>query len=317
MWNLFHNWRELRRRGVLGINCRNAEFLLPYNHRKHYPLVDNKLKTKQLAKAAGVAVPHLLGVLQVQQQVRRLPAFLDRFNDFVVKPACGSGGNGILVCSGRTPVGHRKIGGDILTPDTLREHAHDILAGMHSLGGLPDVALIEERVEFDTVFAAVTHQGVPDIRIIIFHGIPVMAMLRLPTRESNGKANLHQEAIGAGLSLATGHTMTAVWHGQIIATHPDTGHAVPGLRVPHWDEILHIASRCGSLCGLGYLGADLVLDRHRGPLLLELNARPGLAIQLANRAPLLPRLRLIEKTPGLTRFTPAEKIRFTKDHFGG
>lgn len=83
------------------------------------------------------------------------------------------------------------------------------------------------------------------------------------------------------------------------------------------NEILHIASRCGSLCGLGYLGADLVLDRHRGPMLLELNARPGLGIQLANRAPLLPRLRLIEKTPGLTHFTPAEKIRFTKDQFGG
>lgn len=317
MWNLIHNWRELRRRGVLGINRRNAEFQLPCNHRKYYPLADNKLKTKQLARAAGVAVPNLLGVVQVQQQVRRLPAFLDRFSDFVVKPACGSGGNGILVCSGRTTAGYRRIGGTILAPDTLREHAHDILAGMHSLGGMPDVALIEERIEFDTVFAAVTHQGVPDIRIILFHGIPVMAMLRLPTRESGGKANLHQGAIGAGLSLAAGHTMTAVWHGRIITTHPDTGHAVAGLRVPHWDEILHIASRCGSRCGLGYLGADLVLDRRRGPLLLELNARPGLAIQLANRAPLLPRLRLIEQTRGLAQFTPAEKIRFAKDHFGG
>ena len=317
MWNFIHNWRELRQRGVLGINRRNAEYLLPLNQREHYPLVDNKLKTKQLAIGAGVAVPKLLGVVQVQQQVRRLPGFLDRFSDFVVKPACGSGGNGIVVCSGRGPAGYHKIGGAILTPDTIREHAYDILAGMHSLGGMPDVALIEERVEFDTVFAPVTYQGVPDIRVIILHGVPVMAMLRLPTRESNGKANLHQGAIGAGLNLATGRTMTAVWHGRIIAIHPDTGQAVPGLQVPHWDEILHIAACCGSLCGLGYLGADLVLDRHRGPMLLELNARPGLGIQIANRAALLPRLRLIEKTPSLAHSTPAARIRFAKDHFGG
>ena len=194
MWNLFHNWRELRRRGVLGINRRNAEFLPPYNHRKHYPLVDNKLKTKQLAGAAGVAVPDLLGVVQVQQQVRRLPGFSTASTTLWSNPHVAV----VAMASWFVPValaGYRKIGGAILTPDTLREHAHDILAGMHSLGGMPDVALIEERVEFDTVFAAVTHQGVPDIRIIIFHGIPVMAMLRLPTRESNGKANLHQGAI--------------------------------------------------------------------------------------------------------------------------
>lgn len=317
MWHLIHNWRKLRRCGVLGINCRNAEFLLLCNHRKDYPLVDNKLKTKQLASVAGVAVPTLLGVVQAQQQVRRLPEFLDRFNDFVVKPACGSGGNGILVCSGHSAAGFRMSGGAILTRDNLREHAHDILAGMHSLGGIPDVALIEERIEFDPAFSNVTHQGVPDIRIIIFHGVPVMAMLRLPTRQSSGKANLHQGALGAGLNLATGQTMTAVWHGRITTTHPDTDHAVAGLQVPHWDEMLHIAARCGSLCGLGYLGADLVLDHHRGPMLLELNARPGLGIQLANRTPLLPRLRLIEKTPGLARFSLAERIRFTKDHFGG
>jgi alpha-L-glutamate ligase-like protein len=171
--------------------------------------------------------------------------------------------------------------------------------------------------DFDTVFSPVTHQGVPDIRIIIFHGVPVMAMLRLPTRESDGKANLHQGAIGAGLNLANGQTMTAVWHDQIITTHPDTGQPIPGLQVPHWNEILHIASRCGSLCGLGYIGADLVIDRHRGPLLLELNARPGLGIQMANLTPLLPRLRQIEHSAELIQSAPENKIQFAKDHFGG
>jgi predicted ATP-grasp superfamily ATP-dependent carboligase len=46
--------------------------------------------------------------------------------------------------------------------------------------------------------------------------------------------------------------------------------------------------------GLGYLGVDIVLDPRRGPLLLEANARPGLAIQHANAAGLVPRLQEIE-----------------------
>ena len=49
------------------------------------------------------------------------------------------------------------------------------------------------------------------------------------------------------------------------------------------------------------------VDRVAGPLLLEINARPGLMIQLANRAGLLPRLRAIDReiTPGLSA---AERI---------
>ena len=45
---------------------------------------------------------------------------------------------------------------------------------------------------------------------------------------------------------------------------------------------------------LGYIGVDFVVDPILGPLILELNARPGLNIQLANREGLLPRLNLID-----------------------
>jgi hypothetical protein len=50
--------------------------------------------------------------------------------------------------------------------------------------------------------------------------------------------------------------------------------------------------------GLGYIGADVVLDARRGPMVLELNARPGLAIQLANRAGLMPRLDTVDERLG-------------------
>jgi len=47
---------------------------------------------------------------------------------------------------------------------------------------------------------------------------------------------------------------------------------------------------------------DLLIDRTRGPLMLELNARPGLAVQLANRDGLQRRLELIDRSlaPGLS-----------------
>jgi alpha-L-glutamate ligase-like protein len=119
------------------------------------------------------------------------------------------------------------------------------------------------------VFDHICYQGVPDVRIIIFLGVPVMAMLRLPTRTSGGKANLHQGAIGVGIDLASGATLKGVSRQEIVGEHPDTGHSLQGLVIPHWETLLDIAARCHELAGLGYLGVDLVLDQDRGPLLLK------------------------------------------------
>jgi alpha-L-glutamate ligase-like protein len=185
---------------------------------------------------------------------------------------------------------------------------------MYSLGGQPDKVLIEYRVHFDPIFEAISYQGVPDIRVIVFLGVPVMSMVRLPTRMSGGKANLHQGAIGAGIDITNGTTLTAVWRNNIVTEHPDTGNPVTGVRIPHWDMLLHIAARCYELTGLGYIGVDLVLDKDKGPLILELNARPGLSIQIANRSGLLPRLKLVEHHhSGLQNL--ADRLEFSKLNF--
>ncbi len=132
------------------------------------------------------------------------------------------------------------------------------------------------------------------MRVITLLGYPAMAMLRLPTRVSNGKANLHQGAIGVGIDIQTGLTCGGVLHNEPIAYHPDTLNTTVGLQVPHWDKILNIAAAAYELTGLGYLGVDIVLDKFEGPLMLELNARPGLNIQIANRCGLLKRYEAIE-----------------------
>ena len=120
--------RQLRRRGVLGINRRNTDFVSLHNPRSLYPLVDDKLQTKELAVAAGMAVPELYGVISTQHGVRNLPAILAGHDDFVLKPACGSGGNGILVITGRRGELHRKPSGEWLSwGDRRRGHRLQLL----------------------------------------------------------------------------------------------------------------------------------------------------------------------------------------------
>ena len=288
-------WRRLRALGVMGMNERNAEFILPYNPRNRYPLVDDKRKTKELALLAGISVPELYAVIEIEHQIEELPELLAPYQEFVVKPAHGSGGEGVMVIVGRTGDGYRLSSGMLIGEEDLGHHISNILSGLFSLGGLPDCALIEYRVDFDPLFENVSYQGVPDIRTVVFRGVPVMAMIRLPTRGSQGKANLHQGAVGVGIDLATGKTSAGVWHEQTIEQHPDTGGGISGLEIPHWDCILGLTARCYDLVGLGYIGIDLVLDRRLGPLMLEMNARPGLSIQIANKQGLLARLRHIER----------------------
>ncbi len=307
--------KRLKDRGVLAINRRNADYTLWYNPRRLYPLVDDKLRTKELAIKHGISVPELYGVIEVEGQVRTLRKMLGDRTDFVVKPAHGSGGEGILVISGRIGDRFRKADGTIIVQEELDYHIFSILSGLYSLGGQPDKALIEYRVLFDPVFEKISYQGVPDVRIIVFLGVPVMSMVRLPTRKSDGKANLHQGAVGAGIDIPTGMTLNAVWDNLVVTEHPDTGEPLRGILIPGWDSLLDLAARCYEITGLGYQGVDIVLDRDNGPLILELNARPGLNIQIANNAGLLPRLDMV-KAEHQNLSNVAERIQFAKDHFG-
>lgn len=305
---------KLAKVGVLGINRRNADFVLPYNNRRLYPLADDKLQSKQLALKAGIAVPDLYTTIEIQRQIRELPTILAKYPEFVVKPAQGSGGDGIIVITGSKKGHYRKASGQLMTEAEMQHHISNILGGIYSLGGQPDKTLIEYMVKFAPVFKDITYQGVPDIRVIVFLGVPVMAMVRLPTRMSDGKANLHQGAIGAGIDITTGITNYAVRGNDNVTEHPDTENSVIGVQVPYWDEILNISSSCYELTGMGYQGIDIVLDEDKGPLMLELNVRPGLNIQIANRAGLLPRLNLVKQNIDMLK-NREQRISYAKQHF--
>ncbi len=307
--------KALKQAGVLGLNRRNTQYVLRYNSRDDYPLVDDKLLTKKLARQAGLKVPELFAVVSAPHQVRNIEKKLHDKDSFAIKPARGSGGKGIMVIKGHYGRLYRKVDGEPVTEDDLRFHLNNILSGMYSLGGLPDRAIIEYCVQFDPVFEPVCYLGVPDVRIIVFLGVPVMAMVRLPTRASGGRANLHQGAIGAGVDLATGRTLTAVMKNQIISQHPETSTCIAGIQIPGWEQILVQAASCYEMTGLGYMGVDMVIDQTHGPMILELNARPGLNIQIANRSGLLHRLQTVEAR-GPVKGTPEQRSQFAKVTFG-
>ncbi len=309
--------QKLKDAGVLGINERNTDFIMRLNPRRLYPCVDDKLLTKKLALEAGMAVPELYGVISNQAEVRNLPEIVADRECFVIKPARGSGGNGIAVIIGRSQRKRdcfRLATGVLISESDLRHHTSNIVGGQYSLSGNPDNAIIEYCVRFDPLFAEVSYQGVPDIRIIVYRGYPIMAMVRLPTRSSNGKANLHQGAVGAGIDISSGETLHGVLGNDIVQDHPDTGALIAGLTIRQWDFILQLAAKGREVTGLGYLGVDIVIDRVRGPLILEMNARPGLNIQIANCAGLTKRIARVDEIFD-ERAKPVNRARIARREF--
>lgn len=303
---------------ILGMNARNLDFIKPHNPPSVRHIADDKLLCKRILRKGSVPVPDLITKIRHARD-------LETFNwdtlpgSFVLKPNRGFGGSGIIVVYGRKK--NRtdawvRADRSLVTIDDLKSHIRNILEGSFSLSGTPDIAFFEERLKLHKTFKPYAYKGIPDVRIIVFNNVPVMAMLRLPTRESDGKANLQLGGVGVGIDLANGVTTTAIVGKQskLIDTLPKSSLSLSGIRIPYWDDILDLAVQAQSVSGLGFLGADVAIDRDRGPVFLELNARPGLSIQIANQSGLKERLNRIA---GLKIKTKARGVRVGKNLFGG
>lgn len=300
---------------ILGMNARNRLYL-SFNSARGRAIADSKLRTKKILAKAGLPTPQLLAVFKTPADVSnfdwtRLP------DNFVLKPCSGFGGGGIVIIRKKAKWAGEwyLMDNSIITIADLRLRALDILAGQYSLHNLPDQAFVEERIKIARIFQNLAYQGTPDIRVIVFNKVPVLAMLRLPTAASGGKANLHQGAIGAGIDLATGITTWGVCQGQPIKNVPNTGRPISGIKLPDWNTILTLAVKTQeTIPDLGYAGVDIVYDKDRGPMILELNARPGLEIQNAN---LIALRRRLERVEGLEVLNAEHGVRIAKALFAG
>jgi alpha-L-glutamate ligase-like protein len=271
---------------TLGINARNA-VIARRNPRRAIVQAKDKVVTKQLLAAAGIPVPETLLVVANRRAAQRfddscLP------DQWVVKPARGSGGRGVVVVVGaRRDERAWSTPGRVITSAELRRHLSSIVGGDHSAGD-DDVAVFEPLLRSDPQIARLTPAGLPDIRVVCDGSAPLLAMARLATVASGGRGNLHQGGIGAAIDLDGGHITRAVHQGREVDDHPDTQQRIVGVRIPDWNQVIDIAQRCAGATGLGYLGVDIVIDADRGPVVLEVNSHPGLEIQNIAKAPLRP-----------------------------
>ncbi|MFZ5982556.1 MAG: sugar-transfer associated ATP-grasp domain-containing protein [Patescibacteria group bacterium] len=312
MWELLKNSRK-----ILGMNSRNLEYVRSCNLKQAKRLADDKLLSKRVLKKNQIPVPGLIAKIKNREDLENFD-WQTLPSSFALKPSRGFGGEGILVVYGKRK-NHEdawvKADRSIVTISDLKNHIQNILDGSYSLSNTPDTAFFEERLLLSKVFKPYAFKGIPDIRVIIYNKVPVMAMLRLPTKESGGKANLQQGAIGVGIDLATGTTTTAVWgKSRIIEYAPGTRLLLSGIKIPHWQDILKLSVRCQEVSKLGFLGVDVAIDKEKGPVVVELNARPGLSIQIANLSGLKERLNRVK---GLKIKTLERGVRVGMDLFGG
>ncbi len=297
--------------GILGLNARNLLYLKPYNPSKAVAFADNKLKTKAYLSARGVPVAKIYARIETRDQLRSFD-FSSLPDECVLKPNYGFGGEGILILQGRRNGMFLEQGKTPIPESRLREHIEDILDGKFSVNGKMDTAFFEKILIAHEGFAPFRPAGLPDIRIVVFNLVPVMAMIRVPTSESHGKANVHMGGLGIGIDIAKGVTTYCYQRGNLLEELPHGG-SPGGIPIPYWEEMLLIASRIQYITNIGYLAVDLTLDEEQGPVLLEVNARAGLSVQIANLAPLRSRL---ERVEGLRVSSPEKGVRIAQDLFG-
>ncbi len=301
---------------ILGLNARNLTYLRPSNPLRAIRIADNKLLAKKILKKAGLPVLKTYSIIRRREELKEfdwasLPAA------FALKPNRGLGGEGILIVYGRKkkfPYPWIKADKKEVQIKDLEDHILNTLEGTFSLTGLPDLAFFEERIKLLKLLKPYAYRGIPDIRIIIYNSVPVMAEIRLPTRESGGKANLHLGGIGVGIDLGTGITTTAIQRDRLIEYVPGTRLLLRGLQIPEWKEVLRLAILAQQVTQIGFLGVDIAIDREKGPIIVELNARAGLSIQIANLASLGDRL---QRVKGLKIKTVTKGVKIAQDLFGG
>jgi len=268
-------------KGVIGLNRRNIEFIYPNNAQEHYVLADDKVKAKMILHENDIACARTYAVIERISQIKSTWADLQDQDALVIKPAKGCGGGGIKILK-KNASGQWQGSGKVMSDAQIFQHITSIISGLFSMAS-NDACLIEECIVPHPFFAEIYDEGVPDFRIITLKGKPLMAMLRMPTSKSDGKANLHQKGVGIGVDMKNG-TLTQVYDGKCYTNHhPDNETSVYGMRIPYWFTMLLLAKQTAKAFPLDYMGIDLVIDKVKGPQIMEVNVRPGLGIQLVNK----------------------------------
>jgi len=317
---------------ILGMNARNILFISKYNRSSGKRIANHKLLTKSRLQKKKLAIPKLYRVFRKKEEIDKFDFIKKLPESFVIKPDNSLGGEGIIVIRKRgkyagewiTTTGEKKTVADFKL--LIRE----IIEGRFSMKNRPDIAFVEERIRVPKVFKKISWGGTPDIGVIVFNRVPVMAFLRLPTKESGGRANMFQGALACGIDIATGITTHAIKGTKSITFFPGTRRKLVGVKIPEWKKVLRLAVKCQmAVPKLGFMRVDIVLQPSKKsskkksssrrknkkklyPKVLELNNQVGLKIQVANQAGLRKRM---ERVEGLKVKTSKKGIKIAQALF--
>jgi alpha-L-glutamate ligase-like protein len=297
---------------LLGINARNSLYV-SRNSRKAKAIARSKYATKILLNDNNIPCAEIYGILGTDEDVNDF-AWQKLEGDFVIKPTNGHAGTGVIAFRNKVNAEQwLDVLGEKWSIDDIKLHCRDILAGQYSIHGSNHNVIIEERIPIHPKLLKYSYKGTPDVRVIVFNSVPVMAMLRLPTEESGGRANVSQGAIAVGIDIANGITTYAVAHKkQAIQYLPGTKKKLNGIVIPSWQKVLITAVQASEIADLAFSGIDIFLHKNKGPMVVELNATPGLSIQAANRAGLRRRL---ERVEGLNVVSPEHGVKIAQALF--
>jgi alpha-L-glutamate ligase-like protein len=288
---MLNRFRKIRREFV-GINNRNVGFIFPSNPRKFYKMADDKVLAKKIMEDNGILCAETFAVIEKIGEIPNTWSSLKHHKKLVIKPANGSGGNGILILSKKNGTWISK--GEIKSTEQIYLYLANIIMGVYSLG-TSDRVLIEECIVPHDCFHKIYPEGVADLRVIVFKNEIALAMLLVPTDKSDGKANLHKGGLGIGVNLDTGK-MTHGFDGKsYFSSHPDSKSPIMDLEIPFWQDVVKLSLKTAEHFPLQYLGVDIVIDIEKGPMVMEVNVRPGLGIQMVNRIGLKPILERINQ----------------------
>lgn len=299
-----------RSANVLTMRVRNRDFISRYNPAALMGSFD-KAHMKKLLHGLDIPTPETFLIVDGASGFEDLRDLLEEREHFVIKPVDGRGGQNVLVVRGRTEGDNYITNLGPLSADEIVAHARTICVGSTADYGARSQALVEALVTPDGLLADRVRSGIPDLRVITLHGYPIMAMVRLPTDESKGTANIHTGAVAIAVDIASGEASGGYQQtrDRFVTEHPDTGASL-SFTIPEWENILTSASRAAIASGFGYTGVDVVFDADQGPMVLEVNRRPGLGIQNANLAGLLGRLRFVEAKGDIAQYISSnERVR--------
>ncbi len=338
--------------GILGNNARNLLYIKKFNDKKGIRLANNKLQTKDFLIERGIPFAKTYGIIANRKELYEFDfAYLPKKN-FIVKPNHGSKGQWVYIVkyieeepiespTKEEPIpyaqsklhqrwsqikkvffqefdndhhhnGKYQIWNELLTDQEFRRRLVDILDGKYSMTLWGDKIIIEEKLVAGELFKDFCEFGLADIRVIVFNLVPVATMIRVPTKDSGGKANLAQWGLWFGIEVGSGKITSLLWKNKIYKTKfPKKFAHFHNKKLPYWNDILFLSSKVQYFVNLWYLALDRVIT-NEWPKLLEINARAWLEVQKVSDTKLK---NILDKIADLKIIDPEKWVEIAKSLF--